>query len=189
MTEETDAVVVVVSEERGTISVCFSGNIIRDLDALNVRKALLGLFQKKKQKGKDRPTGRGGKADRSGNDISLGGVPLPSMGQHTSGPHSATGAPASSPSDPSQVGKSQSDAVPLPVRPSSEGITVKVPALKEDLPVDGDTHKLPAIRDAEVPAVASPAGRTAMAGSASATWRERPMANLAMIRAASSSKI
>ena len=109
-----DPLAVLDEPERGAISVCFSGNIIRDLDALNVRKALLGLFQKKKQKGKDRPTGRGGKADRSGNDISLGGVPLPSMGQHTSGPH-------------------------------------------EDLPVDGDTHKLPAIRDSEVPAVASPA--------------------------------
>ena len=62
MTEETDAVVVVVSEERGTISVCFSGNIIRDLDALNVRKALLGLFQKKQ---KQRPSDRAHRQSRS----------------------------------------------------------------------------------------------------------------------------
>ncbi len=33
ITEETDAVVVVVSEERGSISLCFGGNIARDLDA------------------------------------------------------------------------------------------------------------------------------------------------------------
>ena len=46
VTEETDAVVVVVSEERGTISLCFGGNIARDLDGATLRKALLGLFQK-----------------------------------------------------------------------------------------------------------------------------------------------
>lgn len=48
ITEETDAVVVVVSEERGTISLCFGGNIARDLDTATLRKALLGLFQKGK---------------------------------------------------------------------------------------------------------------------------------------------
>ena len=46
VTEETDAVSVVVSEERGTISLCFGGNVARDLDAATLRKALLGLFQK-----------------------------------------------------------------------------------------------------------------------------------------------
>jgi diadenylate cyclase len=50
ITEETDAVVVVVSEERGTISLCFGGNIARDLDGATLRKALLGLFQKEKRK-------------------------------------------------------------------------------------------------------------------------------------------
>jgi uncharacterized protein (TIGR00159 family) len=58
VTEETDAVVVVVSEERGTISLCFGGNIARDLDGATLRKALLGLFQKEKRKGAraaDRP--------------------------------------------------------------------------------------------------------------------------------------
>ena len=52
ITEETDAVVVVVSEERGAISLCFGGNIARDLDAATLRKALLGLFQKDKRKKK-----------------------------------------------------------------------------------------------------------------------------------------
>jgi uncharacterized protein (TIGR00159 family) len=50
ITEETDAVVVVVSEERGSISLCFGGNIARDLDGATLRKALLGLFQKEKRK-------------------------------------------------------------------------------------------------------------------------------------------
>ena len=45
ISEETDAVVVVVSEERGSVSLCFNGNIARGLDAGSLRQALLGLFQ------------------------------------------------------------------------------------------------------------------------------------------------
>ncbi|MBV9949675.1 MAG: TIGR00159 family protein [Myxococcales bacterium] len=44
ITEETDAVVVVVSEERGNISFCFNGNIVTNLDGTSLRQALLGLF-------------------------------------------------------------------------------------------------------------------------------------------------
>ncbi|HEX9297138.1 MAG TPA: diadenylate cyclase CdaA [Polyangiaceae bacterium] len=50
ITEETDAVVVVVSEERGTISFCFSGNIVSNLDGASLRQALLGLFGRKPRK-------------------------------------------------------------------------------------------------------------------------------------------
>lgn len=49
ISEETDAVVVVVSEERGEISLCFNGNIIRDLDATSLRQALFGLFYSKRR--------------------------------------------------------------------------------------------------------------------------------------------
>jgi hypothetical protein len=44
ITEETDAVVIVVSEERGTISLCFNGNIVTDLDSDTLRKTLLRIF-------------------------------------------------------------------------------------------------------------------------------------------------
>ncbi len=44
ITEETDAVVIVVSEERGAISLCFDGNIVRNLDVSSLRDALYGLF-------------------------------------------------------------------------------------------------------------------------------------------------
>jgi uncharacterized protein (TIGR00159 family) len=44
ISEETDAVVVVCSEERGSISLCFNGNMARGLDAGSLRQALLGLF-------------------------------------------------------------------------------------------------------------------------------------------------
>ncbi|MEM7448715.1 MAG: diadenylate cyclase CdaA [Myxococcota bacterium] len=46
ISEETDAVVVVVSEERGAISLVFGGNIIRNLDTPSLREALHGLFYK-----------------------------------------------------------------------------------------------------------------------------------------------
>jgi len=53
ITEETDAVVVVVSEERGSISFCFNGNIVTNLDGASLRQALLGLFgQRPRKRGK-----------------------------------------------------------------------------------------------------------------------------------------
>lgn len=52
VSDETDAVVVVVSEERGTISVCFNGNIIPNLDGMTLKQALLGLLGEKKKKKK-----------------------------------------------------------------------------------------------------------------------------------------
>ena len=50
ITEETDAVLVVVSEERGTISFCFNGNIVANLDATALRQTLVGLLETKSSK-------------------------------------------------------------------------------------------------------------------------------------------
>jgi uncharacterized protein (TIGR00159 family) len=59
ITEETDAVVVVVSEERGTISFCFNGNIVPNLDGTSLKQALLGLFgQRGRKKKKGATTGQ-----------------------------------------------------------------------------------------------------------------------------------
>jgi len=44
ITEETDAVSIVISEERGEISLCFTGNIAPDLKVPTLRSALQGLF-------------------------------------------------------------------------------------------------------------------------------------------------
>ncbi len=44
ITEDTDAVAVVVSEERGEISLCFKGSIARGLEPLDLRRALHGLL-------------------------------------------------------------------------------------------------------------------------------------------------
>jgi uncharacterized protein (TIGR00159 family) len=55
ITEETDAVVVVVSEERGTISLCFGGNIASNLDGPKLRTALEVNFSPKSRKKRKKP--------------------------------------------------------------------------------------------------------------------------------------
>jgi diadenylate cyclase len=52
ITEETDAVVVIVSEERGTISFCFNGNIVGNLDGPGLRRALEGVFSPRRRRAK-----------------------------------------------------------------------------------------------------------------------------------------
>ncbi len=49
VTEETDAVVIVVSEETGTVSVSIGGNLTRELDAVALRRLLTGIFQREKK--------------------------------------------------------------------------------------------------------------------------------------------
>jgi uncharacterized protein (TIGR00159 family) len=48
ITEETDAIAVVVTEERGEISLCFRGNLARDLEPDTLRQALRGLLSSSK---------------------------------------------------------------------------------------------------------------------------------------------
>jgi diadenylate cyclase len=55
ITEETDTVVVVVSEERGTISLCFGGNIASNLDGPKLRTALEANFSPKGRKKRKKP--------------------------------------------------------------------------------------------------------------------------------------
>lgn len=50
LTEETDAVVVVVSEETGTVSVVLGGRLTRDLDAVSLRRVLTRVFVTQKKK-------------------------------------------------------------------------------------------------------------------------------------------
>ena len=50
ITEHTDAVAVVVSEERGVISTCIEGNIVQDLDMANLRKLLVSRFRRAHEK-------------------------------------------------------------------------------------------------------------------------------------------
>jgi diadenylate cyclase len=61
ITEETDAVVVVVSEERGTISFCFNGNIVPNLDGASLKQALQGLFGQRAPSKKKAAAAKGGR--------------------------------------------------------------------------------------------------------------------------------
>jgi len=55
LTEETDAVVVVVSEEKGSVSLAIGGRLTRDLDAGGLRRVLGNLFAPRKRRdGKDK---------------------------------------------------------------------------------------------------------------------------------------
>lgn len=49
LSRETDAIVVVVSEETGTISLASQGNLIRNLDATSLNNLLLGLLKIRKE--------------------------------------------------------------------------------------------------------------------------------------------
>jgi diadenylate cyclase len=85
ITEETDAVVLVVSEERGAISLVFNGNMVRDVDAASLREALPGLLfrrlrrkKKKKDSTQNIQTGRHSSPPRNTTQRSEG----PATGTH-----------------------------------------------------------------------------------------------------------
>jgi diadenylate cyclase len=82
ITEETDAVVVVVSEERGTISFCFNGNVVTNLDGASLRQALLGLFGQSgaRKRGKAVPK-RAGTVTQTGTGTFRITVPPPSAAE------------------------------------------------------------------------------------------------------------
>lgn len=116
ITEETDAVVVVVSEERGTVSVCFDGNIIPNLDGTSLRHALAGLFG---EKGRAR-TRRGAPAMRAS------AIP-------------ASAGRLASPSPAPVVRVPRASATTTPVRASDvRGDSESPPSMREAAPRDGD---------------------------------------------------
>jgi uncharacterized protein (TIGR00159 family) len=79
ITEETDAVVVVVSEERGTISLCFGGNIASNLDEAKLRTALEANFSpKSRKKRKKPPASRAIQTPLPGIKVELAERPAPS---------------------------------------------------------------------------------------------------------------
>lgn len=81
LSEDTDAAVVVVSEERGAVSLCFNGNIVRNLDASSLRTALLGLVTKQPRKRRARRgEGEGAGQPPRVNQPSRTSQPAPSPG-------------------------------------------------------------------------------------------------------------
>lgn len=131
ITEETDAVVVVVSEERGTISFCFNGNIVPNLDGASLKQALLGLFGQrartnKKADGAKAPAGKRSSLTTS----NTGSVRVTPPG----------GAPLTSNTGSFQLRPSQIGAPPaedsVPLRLSDAGATRPMPpAISVETPV------------------------------------------------------
>jgi diadenylate cyclase len=95
ITEETDAVVVVVSEERGTISFCFNGNIVSNLDGASLRQALLGLFGQRTQKKKKPAPGKRSNQHTGSHRISV--IPQASTGASSGAATGNTGSVMLSP--------------------------------------------------------------------------------------------
>lgn len=54
-TEDTDAVVIVVSEETGAISVVIGGKMTRELDSASLRRVLTRIFVREKKGSRERP--------------------------------------------------------------------------------------------------------------------------------------
>ena len=117
ITEETDAVVVVVSEERGTISFCFNGNIISNLDGASLRQALLGLFGQQRRS-KKKPAA-GPRKDRQTGSYRISippgsGAPVTSLPIPTPPATPEIDEPTPSESEVSVIGPRPEPAAPVP---------------------------------------------------------------------------
>lgn len=134
ITEETDAVVVVVSEERGTISFCFNGNIISNLDGASLRQALLGLFGQRSAKKKAKKIER----DRQTGSYRVT-LPPPSANTSAASERGEASAPRTErtsylpPAAPSRVESASRDEAPksrgdaAPPRPLSQAKPIETP--------------------------------------------------------------
>ncbi len=135
ITEETDAVVVVVSEERGSISFCFNGNIVTNLDGASLRQALLGLFGQRARKRATKPGKRAaGTVVQTGTGsfrvtLPPGSAPVslaaaPETVREGTGSHSMPPPPRGEPPPP----KSEKDpAAPLITRPMAPAKPIETP--------------------------------------------------------------
>ncbi|AUX47437.1 hypothetical protein SOCE26_089580 [Sorangium cellulosum] len=127
ITEETDAVVVVVSEERGTISFCFSGNIVSNLDGQSLRHALLGLF------------GRTSRRRRFAKKVAAGGrTSLPAPTPTPSSP--ARGAPVGAAGQGLDPGKPAA-AKPAPIEGKPAAPIAKTPSMMKG-PADTEARPM-----------------------------------------------
>ncbi len=134
ITEETDAVVVVVSEERGTISFCFNGNIVPNIDATALRQSLVGLLENRaaRAEAKDAPPA----------SSAAGATSTPSSGRSVAPPPVAAvpvvpvvvpalppQSPSTTPIPKAKVDKRSSDPTSTPVK----GVSTPMPKATKSL--------------------------------------------------------
>lgn len=133
ITEETDAIVVVVSEERGTISFCFNGNIAPNLQANQLREMLFSIMSPKSSQASSResraPQSSKARVSVLGHDTDPGldAAPASARPVTPSPPHLGDG------------------GTPLPLRKSTQ----LRPAVES--PRDDESVRLPAVRPRPMP--------------------------------------
>jgi hypothetical protein len=136
ITEETDAVVVIVSEERGTISFCFNGNIASNLDGAKLRTMLEAIFSPKVRKKSRKATGKTLR-DGASVDTPLSRRTLDSISSRRSG-DSAEGARLSRRSievdPPAHPRISLAEPEPSPARPRVRPTSEAPPPLRPSIP-------------------------------------------------------
>ncbi|WP_437951916.1 diadenylate cyclase CdaA [Sorangium sp. So ce296] len=146
ITEETDAVVVVVSEERGTISFCFSGNIVSNLDGQSLRHALLGLF------------GRSSRRRRFAKKVAQSGrtsLPAPPARSPAVSPTPVAAAPGHEPGKPAAVAAKPAPIEAKPAAPVTKTSSmIKPPAEAEARPMARMSTSTPMRSGAEARAAA-----------------------------------
>jgi len=126
ITEETDAVVVVVSEERGTISFCFDGNLVPNIDGPALRQALVSLLDPKS-------------------------AATLSEASPTSAPSPVSTKTASLPPPRFPAGHATSSPLPLPRPPGVPSTAVTTPLPKQAIPGRIERAKAEAARSLEEP--------------------------------------
>jgi uncharacterized protein (TIGR00159 family) len=77
VSEETDAVVLVVSEERGTITVCYRGNMIPNLDGQRLKTVLYDLMGYKQSQREARKDEKSARKDERREDPRKSAPPIP----------------------------------------------------------------------------------------------------------------
>ena len=118
ITEETDAVVVVVSEERGNISFCFNGNIVTNLDAqASLRQALLGLFGQGVRKRATKPLVKRPIVATSTGSIRLSTPLAETTASHILQPPAPRGEPTAPKSESSEASSSRITRPMAPAKP------------------------------------------------------------------------
>lgn len=137
ITEETDAVVVVVSEERGTISFCFNGNIVPNLDGASLKQALLGLFGQR-ARGKKKAAAAAGPGSKRPS-LTTGSFRPVGPVERVNTPL-ATSAAGAFPHRPSQVPPDE-DSVPM--RLTDPGVTRPMPTTETPVPMTPSVQRPP----------------------------------------------
>jgi uncharacterized protein (TIGR00159 family) len=132
ITEETDAVVVIVSEERGTISFCFNGNIASNLDGQKLRTMLEAIFSPKVRK-KSRKAPAKAQRESGAGDAALSRRAEPTSRRAGDAPESTRHPRRPSEPDPSHPRISLAEPEPSPVRSRGRATSDAPPPLRSTL--------------------------------------------------------